>query len=262
MMKNLALFATFAVAASACKKEEPPPPPPPPAAPAPGAAAPGAAPAAAAPAGPPGSIKGTVDFTGTAPTMAPLKRDADPVCAKKKMTDEAVVVKGGKLANVFVRISSPVAGSFELPKEPLVIAQQDCMYRPRVVAGMEGQEIQIKNGDPTLHNVHTYKGAATWFNQAQIQGTPPIVKKLEDGAATITFKCDVHPWMLGHVGVAKHPFVAVSGEDGSFEIKNVPAGKYTLEAWHEKAGTKTLEVEVKGGAAADAKFAYAAGDIK
>ena len=237
-------------------------PPPAPVAPAAPTAAAPAAPAApnapAAPAAAPGAtgtVKGTVAFAGSAPEMPALKREADAFCGKTKMKDETVLVKNGVLQNVVVRVAN-VAGTFAPPATEAAVSQDNCMYRPRVQGVLAGQSVSIKNGDPAMHNVHTYKGAASWFNQAQLAGSPAIVKKFPDSSVVVKFKCDVHPWMTGYVAVNQNPFFAVTGEDGTFEIKDVPAGKYTVEAWHEKLGTKTAEVTVAPGAPAETKFEF------
>jgi plastocyanin len=207
-----------------------------------------------------GSIKGSVTLTGTPPEMPLTKRDADPFCAKTPMKDEEVVVgKNGGLKNVIVRLTKGVSGNYEPPTTSVTLDQSQCMYRPRVAVIMAGQSLLIKNSDQTLHNVHTYKGASTLFNQAEVPGLPAIAKTFKDATGEIIkFKCDVHPWMTGYVGVMGHPFFAVTDESGAFEIPKVPPGKYTVEAWHERYGTKTAELTVAANAPADAKFAFEA----
>jgi plastocyanin len=216
---------------------------------APGAPAP-AAPAATAPgATGQGSIIGTVKLKGTPPEMQLTKRQADPFCARTPMKDEeAVVGAGGALKNVVVRVIKGANGHYDPPATPIVLDQSACMYRPRVQAAVAGQALQIRNSDQTLHNVHGYKGPSTLFNQAEIPGLPPITKKLPEGSEVLKFKCDVHPWMTGYVVVSPNPFFAVTGDDGTFKITGVPAGSYTIEAWHERFGTKTFDLTV-----ADAK---------
>ncbi|RMH45222.1 MAG: DUF2012 domain-containing protein [Deltaproteobacteria bacterium] len=214
---------------------------------------------AAAPTGH-GTIVGKVNFTGTPPEMPELKRDADPVCAKKKMKAETVVVNENKtLRNVLVRIK-PGTVKGPAPTEPVEIHQQDCMYRPRVQGAVADQDIKIVNTDPTTHNVHTFdmregEGEESLFNLAQPKGAAPITKNA-NGYQVIKFKCDVHPWMLGYIVVSDHPYFAVTGDDGTFKIENVPAGKYTLEAWHEHYGMKTAEVTVTDKGTAEVAFSY------
>jgi plastocyanin len=205
-----------------------------------------------------GTISGTVSFTGTAPKPLKLNRKSDPICAKKDFDDEAILVgKGGKgLENVLVRINSAVPGA-KMPTGDVMVDQKDCMYRPRVQGAAEGQKITVRNDDGTLHNVHTYDGTKTLFNQAQPPKSAPIEKPLPKTANVVKLKCDVHPWMIGYVVVSKSPYFAVSQDTGQFEIKDVPAGTYTVEAWHEKLGTQTEQVTVAEGQTANVKFTFA-----
>jgi len=229
------------------------------------------APTAAAPAAPAGStaapigagafgkgtIRGKVHFTGKPPEAHAITTP-DPFCARQGIKEEEVVVgPGGGLKNVLVRVTQGATGSYDAPKSDAVVDQNGCMYRPRVQAVMAGQTVQIKNSDQTLHNVHTYKGASTIFNQAQIPGMGPMTKTFSDGGQIIKFKCDVHPWMTGYVGVATNPFFAVSGDDGSFTIENLPPGSFTLEAWHERLGTRSAVVAVTEAAPAAVTFDFA-----
>ena len=204
-----------------------------------------------------GTIKGVVSFTGKAPEMkVPAKRKEAEFCKGKEGAYNAVLVKDGKVKDVLVRIENGgVNGKFEAPKKHAEIDQQDCMYSPRIQGVVAGQEIDIKNSDGTLHNVHTYKGAESWFNQAQPKGSEMLSKELED-TNIIKFTCDVHPWMRGFVVVTDHPFFAVSGEDGSFKIEKVPAGKYNVEAWHARYGSKKGTVEVTDDKPGEVAFTF------
>jgi len=204
-----------------------------------------------------GSIQGSISFTGPAPEAKTVERKSDPVCAKAgPLTDDSIVLSkdGTRLANVLVRITSgqPPAA----PAEPVVINQTGCTYKPRVQGAIVGQKIQIKNGDPTLHNVHGYAGTRTIFNMAQPPKAPDLNKTIADGDV-VKLKCDVHPWMISWVVFSKGPF-ARSGDDGSYQIQSLAPGQYTLEAWHEKLGTKTAQVTVEEGKAATVDFSFAA----
>jgi plastocyanin len=204
------------------------------------------------------TVKGVVNFTGKAPEMkVPKKRKDAEFCKTTEVKYNAVIADGGKLAEAFVRLSNDsVKGDYKPPSKHAEIDQKDCMYLPRIQGVVAGQEIDIKNADGTLHNVHTFKGTETWFNQAQPKGSAEISKELED-TKVIKFTCDVHPWMRGFVVVSSHPFFAVSGKDGSFSIDKVPDGKYDIEAWHPHYGLKKATVEVTGGKpAGDVTFSY------
>ncbi len=221
-------------------------------------AAPATSSAAAAPAKEGNAtIKGVVAFSGKAPEMkVPVKRKDADVCKTKEVKYNAVVVNNGKLAETLVRLANDsVKGDYKAPTKHAEIDQTDCMYTPRIQGVVAGQEIDIKNADGTLHNVHTFKGNETWFNQAQPKGSVAITKELED-TKLIKFVCDVHPWMRGFVVASSHPFFAVSGADGSFNIEKVPAGKFTIEAWHPHYGLKTAQVEVADGKPVEVNFSY------
>ena len=124
---------------------------------------------------------------------------------------------------------------------------------------MVKQDIKITNSDPTTHNIHfTPKNNPDW-NQSQPSGAAAMMHKLSAAEVLVPVKCNQHPWMKSYVGVLKHPFFAVSGEDGSYTIKGVPPGKYTVVAWHEGGATGTeqkteVTVPAKGAATADFTF--------
>lgn len=201
------------------------------------------------------TIEGEVTFTGKAPTPGKLHREADPFCAKKTMTDPSVLVKGGKLENVWVHVTKG-AKDAAAPSSVVEMDQKDCMYTPRMTTAVVGQKIQAKNGDPVLHNVHTYMGASTLFNKGMPNDKAAPIETAAKEEGMMKWKCDVHPWMRGYIGVSKSGLQAVTGDNGSFKIENVPPGKYTIESWHEKYGTKTQEVTVEAGKPAKVTFTY------
>ena len=172
--------------------------------------------------------------------------------------EEVIVGAAGGLKNVVVRITKGISGRYDPPPAPAVVDQSACMYRPRVQGIVLGQPVQIKNSDMTLHNVHGYKGPSTLFNQAEIPGQPPMTKQFNDADQMVKLKCDVHPWMTGYVLVSTNPFFAVTGDDGSFKITGLPAGSYTVEAWHERYGAKTAQVTVAADKPAEAAFQFEA----
>jgi plastocyanin len=203
-----------------------------------------------------GSVKGTIGYTGAPVKAEMLKRKSDAFCAKKDFPDETVMLsKDGKaLANVLVRVKNGPPAA-KAPAEPVVVDQHDCMYRPRVQGAVEGQKLQLKNSDGTMHNIHAFNGTKTLFNSPQQPKGAPLDKDVK-AAEVVKLQCDVHPWMKGYIVYSKTSLFTVTGDDGSFEIKDVPPGKYTIEAWHEKLGTQTAEVTVEDGKAADPKLAF------
>ncbi len=215
-----------------------------------------AAPAAAPPAAGVGTIKGKVNFTGTAPVMADLNRTSDPFCAQTKMKAEDVLVNANNtLKNVAVRVLGAKGGT--PPQAKVAVNQVNCMYTPRVQVGVYEEEVQVINDDPTLHNVHTYSGSKTLFNRAQPKGSPPIAKSFTmDDGEIIKFKCDVHPWMTGWLINNDNSFGAVSSDSGEFEITGVPAGTYTLKSFQEQYGEKEIQVTVEPDKVAEVSFSY------
>jgi plastocyanin len=194
-----------------------------------------------------GTIQGVVLYKGKAPARAPIDRKSDAFCAKTKMLSEKLVVNDGKLQDVHVGIKSGKAGKHKAPSSPVVVTQKACMYRPRVVGIMAGQALSITNGDQTMHNVHVYVGKQTWLNRGQPAGAKAIRSDAAEAGDVMTFKCDVHPWMRAYAVVTDHPYFDVTGNSGAFTIKDVPPGRYTLEAYHPELGKKKKRVTVEAG---------------
>ena len=195
-----------------------------------------------------GTITGTVKYEGKVPPMKALKMAADPICDGKHKDAPArsewlIVGDSGELKNAFVWIKEG-ADNYPAPEEHAVLDQNGCIYSPHVLGVQVGQVVDILNTDGTLHNVHSLPKLNPQFNIAM-----PKFKKKKEVTFTkqemmFPIKCDVHPWMKCYVAVVNHPFFDVTGEDGNFKISGLPAGKYTLEVWHEKLGTKSVSVTV------------------
>jgi plastocyanin len=204
-----------------------------------------------------GTVSGVVAFKGTAPKQPKITASQDPECAKLALVDQKVVVTGGHLRDVHVRIKSGTAGKHAVPTTTVSVDQHKCMYEPRVVGVMAGQKLAIRNSDPTFHNVRGTHGDHTVFNHGHPMKFPPIE---HDSAGkpgeVLTLRCDIHPWMRGYAAVTDHPFFDVTGADGAFELKDVPVGSYTLEAWHPELGLESAKIVVKKNAPATITFTY------
>lgn len=226
-----------------------------------------------APKGDEGSVTGKVAFNGAAPAPKKVDASADPACAtaNPNLTTEDTVVADGKLANVFVYIKDGTTSdgkkiadlTFDVPTTAVVLDQKGCQYKPHVLGVMANQKISITNSDPTTHNVHPQPKVNKEWNQSQAANAAPLEQTFNRAEVLVPVKCNQHPWMKSYVGVLKHPFYAVSGPDGSFTIKGVPPGKYTVAAWHEKPspnGTeKPIQVTVAANGAVTADFTFDAG---
>jgi len=206
---------------------------------------------AAAGAGGSGSISGKVTFTGTAPAAEKIKTSADPKCAemhKDGLVRESVEVHDGGLANTLVYVKNPPASAGNnAHMEEVVLDQQGCMYHPSMLAVRVGEPIKIRNSDDTLHNIHPRPTINSEFNVGQPRKGMETTKTFDKEEILIPVGCDVHPWMRSYIAVLSHPFFAVTKEDGSFEIKGLPAGEYEVVANHPKLKTSVAKVTVKDG---------------
>jgi plastocyanin len=189
-----------------------------------------------------GIVRGVVKFDGTPPKMATIANKPCHAGAKEIEEETVIVGEAGALMNAFVFVEG--AGTDDGSKrEPAVLDQVHCRYVPHVVGVQVGQTLNVRSSDDTMHNVH-YKPDRN--AAANLTMTRPGAQKQVTFAAPefIRVKCDVHPWMTAYVGVFDTPFFAATGVDGTFEIKGLPAGEYTLVAWHELYGRQQQPLTV------------------
>jgi len=211
-----------------------------------------------------GDVKGTVTMDGTAPKNEPIKMNADPVCVKENKNPQfqetyMVGADGKSLQNVFVYVKDGLGNYvYDMPTGPAQIDQKECRYHPHVFGMRVGQTLEIVNSDPTLHNIHALPKGNQEFNTGQpIQGMK-TTHTFTAKEVMVPFKCDVHGWMNAYVGVLDHPYYATTDKDGKFELKSLPPGTYTIEAWHEKLGTMTQSVTVGQKESKEVNFTFKA----
>lgn len=222
-------------------------------------------------------IKGKVILDGavTIKTKA-IKMGGVPACAalhKKPVPDQGTLFykkQDNAVPYVFVYAKN-VKDKYDPPADPIVIDQKNCMYEPHVFGMIAGQGMDIKNSDPTNHNIHSLPKRNAQFNFGQPQQN--MVKQLRKDSNPRTFtrkevmvkiKCDVHSWMSSYCGVLNHPFFDVTKSHttdggnkaarGTFEIKGLPAGSYEIEAVHEKLGKVSQTVSVADGETKEITF--------
>jgi hypothetical protein len=195
-----------------------------------------------------GTVTGRVNFEGTVPQNPSIKLDSDPACATQHpngLPVETIVVNNGGLENVFVYLKDGLGNyQFDTPTEPVTLDQKGCRYSPHVFGVRTGQPIVIVNSDPTMHNVHGAGNVNQQFNFAQVVQGIKNTRTLTAAEVMMPFKCNVHTWMTAYAGVLPHPYFAVTANGGAFELRNLPPGTYTIEAWHEKLGTSSQSVTV------------------
>jgi hypothetical protein len=195
------------------------------------------------------AVTGQIKFKGKRSTPKVIDMSEEPACVEAhhgKAYDESLVVsKNGALANAFIYVKSGLDGkTFEVPADPVTIDQNGCWFRPRVLGIQTGQVLKVVNSDPVTHNIHPMAEVNREWNHSQGGGDPPLARKFLKPEIMIPVKCNIHSWMHAFIGVLNHPYFAVSKDDGTFEIDNLPPGTYTIGVWQEKLGTQEQQLIV------------------
>jgi hypothetical protein len=209
----------------------------------------------------PGAIQGHVRLTGPHPGNARIRMGADPKCnafyrgGERPVQEIVVANTKGDLGNVFVNLDGKFALT-PVPTTPAVIDQHGCIFTPRVIGARVGQPLQIKNSDVMTHTAHGLTAKNNTFNVSQPKAGIVSTIALKNEETMLRVTCDIHSWMTAYVGILPHPYFAVSDTAGTFKIANVPPGKYSIRAWHERYGVQTKTIEVRPGQTAAIEFAY------
>jgi plastocyanin len=206
------------------------------------------------------SVTGVVKFKGTAEKPTRIDMSADPFCAKAHptgaTTEDLITDTDGGLENVVIYVSEGLGTTaFPVPDTPAVMEQKGCQYKPHVLAMRAGQKLNVVNSDATTHNIHPTPNNNREWNVSQPQGAP-LQQVFAREEVAIPVKCNIHPWMRSYIAVVKNPYFAVTGKNGAFELKDLPPGTYTLQAWHEKLGNKTKTITVSGGTSQTVEFDF------
>ena len=207
-----------------------------------------------------GTLKGTIKYAGKAANRKVINTSKTPYCvqAGEIRTEDLVVSDQGGLKNVLVHVSRGFIGyGFQAFSKARLVDQTGCRYVPHVVAAMAGQELAVRNSDNTSHNYHFTGIANDEINKTQPSPTTDSVF-LPEPELGASFACDIHPWMRAPVYVLSHPYFAVTGDDGSFEIKGLPPGTYEISFEHERGDMKcapqTVTIEAGKAAVINAEF--------
>ena len=208
-----------------------------------------------------GSISGTLKYTGKRPAPKLIDISQDPTCVKAhkgKAYDESLVVDSkSNLANAFIYIRKGLEGKvFEVPTTPVTLDQSGCWFRPHVLGIMVGQQLTITNSDPVTHNIHPVAQINREWNHSMGPGDAPLQRKFTKPEIMVPVKCNIHDWMHSFIGVTDNPYFAVSKDDGTFKIENLPPGTYTLGVWHEKLGVQEQTISVSSKSDTPANFTF------
>jgi plastocyanin len=208
-----------------------------------------------------GTLTGTIRYTGKKPARKPVDMSGDPACGEahlSKAYDESLVVNANNtLANVFVYIKGGLEGkNFEVRATPVTIDQQGCWFHPRVMGIQTGQTLRVTNSDPVTHNIHPLAQINREWNHSQGQGDAPLARRFIKPEIMIRVKCNIHSWMHAFIGAVEHPYFAVTGPDGTFEIRNVPPGDYVIEAWQETLGTQEQKITLTPSGKIETNFIF------
>jgi hypothetical protein len=206
------------------------------------------------------AVHGVVKFVGAPPRTKPINMAADAICAKQHPgampAQDFIADAQGDLQNAVVFIADGLDGrNYDAPSQPAILEQKGCLYEPHVFALQARQPLQVINDDSTMHNIHPVPSNNREWNVAQGPGS-----KVEEGFPReelgIVVKCNIHPWMRSYISVFKHPFFGVTAKNGVFDLRNLPPGTYTIEAWHEKLGTSIQKITIGANETKHVEFVF------
>jgi carboxypeptidase family protein len=206
------------------------------------------------------NVTGIVKFEGTPPKPKLISMSADPSCVKQHSSpvfaQEVMTDSKGDLQDVVVFVAEGLGDrTFDAPTQPVVVEQKGCLYTPHVLALRANQPLHVVNDDPTSHNIHPTPANNREWNKAEPPGSS-LDESFAREEIAIPVKCNVHPWMHGYVAVFKHPYFAVTGKDGGFDLSSLPPGTYTIKAWHERLGTSTQTITISANETKQISFVF------
>jgi plastocyanin len=196
------------------------------------------------------TLRGTLTYEGPAPSLEPLEVDHDRECCAKEpiLPETLLVTEDGKVRDAVVWLEG-VKGDKPWPTEEGVLDQQGCVFLPHVTILGVGQTMRFLNSDPIIHNIHTWPRENPPMSVSQLaKGLSRPIKRSFDTPDEIKVTCDVHKWMGAWIIVRDNPYYALTGEDGVFEIMDIPPGAYTMVIWHESLDRVEKKVELAAGA--------------
>ncbi len=197
-----------------------------------------------------GWISGRISYVGQPVKRKEIMPTVDaPVCGQHGLipSDELVTSATGGLQYAVVRLTNITAGRPASDLPPVLLVQKGCMFSPHVFAVSAGTTVRERNEDGILHNVHTHSSRNPPVNFAHTPAISEMPLTSFPAQESVKVTCDVHGWMSAWIWVSPHPYIVVTGADGTYKIPGVPAGQYRLEVWHESLGKVSHEVTVAAG---------------
>ncbi|RIK62966.1 MAG: hypothetical protein DCC65_16630 [Planctomycetota bacterium] len=196
-----------------------------------------------------GVVTGTVQYMGVVPKPRKIHVVKDHETCKQHPVEVPLmrVDAEHRVGEAVVYLADISAGK-DWPKSDAksTIDQKTCEFHPHVQVVRAKSPVEIVNSDPVAHNINASQRIFTLFNILQPQQGMKATQQFER-PGLVNLKCNVHDWMQAYVHVAVHPYIVVTGDDGSFRLEGVPPGKYQLGVWQEYLGEQIFDVEVKPG---------------
>lgn len=189
-----------------------------------------------------GDIKGEVKYTGKAPAPVTHKTGKFQKVCGPEILSESLILENQKVKNVVVWLEGKQAKKLKSKPGTYTIDQKKCAYSPHVLAMPQGSELKILTSDPINHNIHTYSFDNDPIN-IMFLPNQDYTQEMEE-PEVIKVSCDLHGWMEAYIVVTPNSYFAITQNDGTFEIKDVPPGKYTLKIWHETLGEESRKIEI------------------
>ncbi len=215
------------------------------------------------------SISGTVRFEGgRAPVMQPIDMSRGGQCHayhdEPPLSEEVVIGEHGAMKNVFVRVVAGLPpGTYHGPTQPLLLTQEGCLFKPHVLGIQVRQTLRVLSSDLLLHNVNIVPEKARAFNVSMPPGKKAFEHTFYTPEFPIEVKCDIHEHMKAYIGVIDHPYFAVTGENGTYEIAGLQPGAYEIEVWQEfwaaQLGAMKFAVTLEDGESKICDIIYSAG---
>lgn len=205
-----------------------------------------------------GSITGTVTIEGTTAAMGVLSAP----CGKGDtagVPPANVVGHDGEMAKTIVYLKAGLANyRYDTPTDHVILDQRGCTYDPHVIALRTNQPLEIRNSDPVAHNIHVLAKINKPWDHSEPAGVAPILESFPKPELAVHVICKIHVGMSAFLFVFDNPYYAAPTPSGTFELKNVPPGTYTVEAWQEHFGTQDQTVTIGPNQSKTASFVFKA----